>query len=51
MTIMIDHVHEGCTCGGKRCPDCKQIKCHEAFNHNKSTTNGLYVWWEMVSWL
>jgi hypothetical protein len=44
MTIMIDHVHEGCTCGGKRCPDCKQIKCHEPFNHNKSTTNGLYVY-------
>ena len=44
MTIMIAHVHEGCTCGGKRCPDCKQIKCHEAFNHKKSTTNGLYVY-------
>src|SRR5256885_6812188 len=40
----MDHKTSECTCEGKYCPDCKQVKCCGAFNRNKTTGDGLYVY-------
>ena len=41
---LFDHVAGNCNCPGKRCSGCEQIKCHGAFNHNKSTKGGLQIY-------
>src|ERR1700682_1016131 len=41
---MIVHSLDGCTCPGKRCPHCDQIKCHGAFNRNWLKKDGLQVY-------
>ena len=32
---MFEHVVEGCSCNGKRCTQCKVLKCHQSFHTAK----------------
>lgn len=38
---MIKHVVEGCSCAGKRCPGCKQVKCRGEFGRSLMMRDGL----------
>src|SRR5712692_9704637 len=41
---VFDHVIDNCSCSGKQCPGCEQIKCHGAFNCNERTKSSLQVY-------
>lgn len=41
---MFEHIVEDCTCPGKRCSCCKQVKCHGSFNRDKSRKDGMQVY-------
>jgi 5-methylcytosine-specific restriction endonuclease McrA len=41
---VIEHTSNGCTCIGKRCPRCDQIKCRGAFGRNWLKKDGLQVY-------
>ena len=38
---MFEHVAGDCTCPGKWCPGCGQVKCQGTFYRNRSRTDGL----------
>lgn len=38
---MIEHTSNGCTCTGKRCPGCGQVKCRGAFDRSLLRLDGL----------
>lgn len=38
---MIKHAVEGCSCAGKRCPGCEQVKCRGAFDRSLLMLGGL----------
>lgn len=41
---MIKHVVESCSCAGKRCPSCEQVKCRGAFSRSLLRLDGLQVY-------
>jgi 5-methylcytosine-specific restriction endonuclease McrA len=38
---VIEHTSYGCTCTGKRCPDCERVKCRGAFDRSLLRFDGL----------
>ena len=38
---MVVHTRAGCTCTGKRCPSCEQVKCRGAFDRSLLRLDGL----------